>query len=285
MLLWLCCGFVPVAGASTMIGGFDASRGGLESLANSYSETGLRDAIASAFPGSIFTSSATLTSSYLSTLNLVILGVGAGELAAIQPLSTAEQDALKGFVQSGGSAIIFTDNSSFDVADPLGNQASTANNSLLAPFGLDSTGTLPAAETALVTPGGTFLTTGAGGTASQLDTSNPGWFDVTGNSTVFATYVSNGQAAGAYFGPGALGVGSGAVIFFADSSIMVDGIRTSNDLSLILNAVGFGLASDAPPTPEPASWALIGLGLAAIAAARRTRASTPRSPLPARLQR
>ena len=246
---------VPVR-ASLIIGGFDSTRGGFESVANSSVESDLRDAITGRFPGVTFSSTGTLTAPYLSGVNVLLLGVAQGDFAAISPLTAAEQTALLSFVDAGGTAVLFADNSDFD----LNNQAPAANASFLSPFGLAADGTLTGNQSA------TFLSGGG-----SLDTYYPTDFSTLGGSTELAAFTSNGQPAAAYFPRGALMANSGAVVFFADSSMMLNGFLTPNDATAILNAIA--LEQTGTPggvtTPEPASWLIAAAGLALTAGLKK----------------
>jgi len=147
-------GFVAMAAANpvpaaVVVGGFDATRGGFESLAPG-EDSALASDIVSAYPGTTFSFTDTLTPSFFSGINVVILGVATTDFNAITPLSSSEQGALSNFVLNGGTALIFTDNSTFS------SNALTANASLLTPFGLSATGTLEGSVTApILNPSGT----------------------------------------------------------------------------------------------------------------------------------
>ena len=59
-----------------MVAGFDSARGGFESFQEN---TGLANDISTAFPGTTFTYSSTLTPSFLSGANVVVLGVAVND--------------------------------------------------------------------------------------------------------------------------------------------------------------------------------------------------------------
>ena len=69
--------------------------------------------IVSAFPGTTFQFTNTLTSPFFSSVNAVILGVATSDTSSITPLSASEQSALKSFVLGGGIALMFSDNDTF----------------------------------------------------------------------------------------------------------------------------------------------------------------------------
>lgn len=224
---------LPLLRSSTkalVIGGFNETRGGQQSLQDP-AVAGLRSAITQAFPTASFKFAGKLTSTFLGHVTVVMLGVGKSATSGIKPLSKSEQTALAAFVRGGGAALIFTDNSTFD------SNAKSQNKSLLAPFGLAAAGTLDGNQAAPFTGSKDPIANGPFGTASQLDTFFPGWFSKTGSSKVLASFSYNGKPAVAYLP--ARG-SSGAVVLFADSSLLFDSNRTANDQTAILNA--FALA-------------------------------------------
>ena len=80
---------------------------------------------------------------------------------------------------------------------------------------------------------------GVAGTAGTLTTSWPAFFTNLGKSTEVAQLTANSMPLASYLPAHALSATSGAVVFFADSSVLVDGIRTANDRIAILNSLGF----------------------------------------------
>ena len=58
-----------------------------------------------------------------------------------------------------------------------------------------------------------------------------------GSSTDLANLTPNNEPALAYMPAKHLGSSSGPAIFFSDSSLMLDGTRTANDQTAILNAL------------------------------------------------
>jgi hypothetical protein len=85
------------------------------------------------------------------------------------------------------------------------------------------------------------VASGPAGTINQLESYYPGWFSKLGASTLLGTLPANNEPGLAYLPAGSLGAGSGDVIFFADSSLLLDGTRTSDDTTGILNALAVGL--------------------------------------------
>jgi len=255
----------PVSAGSVVVGGFDASRGGFESLATG-EDTALATDISTAYPGTTFSFANTLTPSFLSGVNVVILGNATSNSSAITPLTSSEQTALQNFVLNGGTALIFTDNSTFDANAPA------VNASLLSPFGITAAGTLIGYLNApILNPSGPL--TGPFTPVTQFATLDPGYFTNTNGGQVLAQFAP-GEAAIDYFAPGALGPNSGAAVFFSDSDAMVAGqaLTTTNE-NLVLNA--FGTYALTSPVPEPSTWAMMLLGSAGVGFMAYRRKSKP----------
>lgn len=225
-----------------VVGGFDASRGGIASIESGSFYATLRADILAAFPGAQITGSSVLDAAYLSSIDVLIIASAVDSVTAISPLTTAEQAALLAFVQNGSGAILITDNDTF-----AGLASDPANESLLDPFGLDATGTIISAAT-VTNPVAHPVTDGPFGLVASYNTIVAGWFDGLGPATALATLDGNGQPTLAVLDPGALGQGSGGVVFFSD---------TTFDNVLVLNAIAF------TPVPVPA---LGPLGLGALGA-------------------
>ena len=85
------CQFAHAGGV--VVGGFNAARGGFESLAPGEDST-LANDISSAYPGTTFNFTSTLTPTFLSGVQVVILGVATSDTSAVTPLSTSEQSAI-----------------------------------------------------------------------------------------------------------------------------------------------------------------------------------------------
>ena len=133
----------------------------------------------------------------------VVLSAIASGAGGITPLSPSEQTALAGFVTAGGFAILLADNDvSFDAS----------SDSLVAPFGLTASGTIPADDTGTVTM--------AHPITAGVTTFDVGW--PTSISDPGATGLVLGTTA---LGPlivvieeGALAPGSGVVVIFGDGT-------------------------------------------------------------------
>ena len=222
------------AATSPVICGFNTTRGGIESLANS-GVAGLRNAITQQFPGVKFHLAGTVTATALAGCTVEYLGVATSSTSGIKPLSKAEQTALRDFVLGGGTAVLFTDNDTFVT------NASLINASLLTPFGVSTTGTLDDNQVITLQAGTNPVATGPAGTISQLDTFFPGWFVKLGRAQTLGALVANSQPGVAWLPAGSLAVGSGYVVMFSDSSMLLDGTRTAEDTTGILNALALGL--------------------------------------------
>lgn len=209
-----------------IIGSFNVSRGGIESLKAS-DVTGLRSAIVKMFHPQL-RYAGKLSPKFMKRISVVILGVAKTISTGIRPLSKAEQTALFSFAKAGGTVIVFADNSDFQQAD----------NSMLSPFGVAAAGKLNGYQTATwVDSSQNPLANGPAGNAQQLDTDYPGWLSTLGSALDLADFPGSGQSAAAYLPSGTLGSSSGPVVFFSDSSLMLDGVRTANDQIAILNAL------------------------------------------------
>ena len=218
-----------VYAASLNVGGFTSARGGAGSIDTN---TGLRNLILGQFPGTTFSSTPTLTASYLSGIRTLIISVAVGSAKAITALSASEQTALVNFVKSGGNALLVCDNSTFD------NGAPAVNASFASPFGLSVTGTLNGIQSSTIVNNSNPVVSGPAGTAMSYTTNFPGWFSSVGNAVTVATLNANGQPDLAVMLPGVFSPGSGAVVFFGDGNNLAGGGTSDiNDNILILNSL------------------------------------------------
>lgn len=163
---------------------------------------------------------------------------------------------------------MFSDNDTFN------SNAPAANANFLAPFGVTATGTLSGIVNApILNPTGPL--TGPFTPVTTFVTNFPGWYSNTNGGLVLADLNSNpAMPAIDYFGAGAFGPTSGAVVLFSDSNNIAAGDPVAGaDLNLILNALA--LASVAPPpVPEPGTLSILAAALVGFgfAFARRTTA-------------
>ncbi|HEV3154284.1 MAG TPA: hypothetical protein VGZ02_10810 [Candidatus Baltobacteraceae bacterium] len=208
------------------IGSYNPTRGGFESLRGS-GETGLKKHLSLFFPGTTYHFTGFLSKTFFQSINVFLIGVAFSDTTPIKPLGATEQANLVNFAKGGGTVIIFADNTDFQTAD----------DSLLSPFGVSSTGKLTGSQTAAFVNTPNPIMNGPAGKAAQIDSYYPGWLSSLGSSTAVADLNANGEPVVSYLPAGALGSSSGAVVFFSDSSLMVDGIRTNNDRIAIFNAL------------------------------------------------
>ena len=264
VLLWLTLIFVGSterAWGGFEFGGFDLSRGGGLSLADGSMTSALQGDISSTFPGSTLTASSTLTSSYLSTIQILIVSSGTSDNTATTPLSSSEQTALLNFIKAGGGAIILVDNDTF-AGTPT---SSNANNSFLSPFGLHITGTLNGVQAVNVTNSSHPVTNGPFGPVTGYTTNFPGWFDILGPTAIgLANLASNNQVVLAAINPGTLMAGSGGVVFLGDANAVTDQFSNPSDVRLINNAIAF-VGPSLSAVPEPSSLVLGSLALVSVA--------------------
>jgi hypothetical protein len=207
------------------------------------------------FPGVEFATTNTLDDEFLSNIDVLLLTSASSGTTAVAPLSTAEQGALLGFVNRGGGVLVFAENAGWE----------PTNESFLDSFGLDSagqTGDPPfgGASVAMRHP----ITDGPFGWISTFMTWDGGWFDSVGPATPLASLDLNGQIALAVLNRGQLVNGSGAVVFFSDTSMIWDGYLTEANKNLILNSIAF-------VAPEPCTLALLVMGSASMRRSRRAR--------------
>ena len=223
------------AGAQT-IAVFGASRGGASSISEGSLTTQLRAAIQAAYPAGTFRPLTTIDAASLAGVDLVMLCSAAGATSAITPLSAAEQTALGNFVLAGGGAVIFVDNDTF-----AGGGTDVANESLLNPFGVDVSGTGPGWQrfASAAFPDLTPVTSGPFGTVSQYSVGWSGWFAPSATAIVAASLNDNFQPCLLVLAPGVLGLGSGKVVLFSDSTMISNGFFPDSNRRIVLNAIDY----------------------------------------------
>ncbi len=199
-----------------VVGGWNASRGANYALIDGASTDLLRADILDL--GVTLIGTDELTDAYFESIDAFVLIVITSGGTAITPLTPSEQAALVDFVNGGGVLLAFMDNNTF--AGQAGNDAIA---SVLDPFGLSTTGTIngPPTPATVIDPASTPVTDGPCGLVETYSTYFPGWFDEVGAAETLAQTPA-GLPALAWFAPGALGVGSGAAIFFNDASMVGD---------------------------------------------------------------
>src|SRR5689334_14340038 len=101
---------VVVAGlAGPVIGLPSAKRQGALNLVDSSGATQFKADIVGAYPSAAFVPMEVLTAGGLAGCDAVVLAAGAAGQDAITPLTTDERNALRGFVNGGGGAVVFSD--------------------------------------------------------------------------------------------------------------------------------------------------------------------------------
>jgi len=224
-------------GHASVVGGFDAARGGQDSFSSSFGF--LIPIIQSAFPGTTFSETSTLNPTFLSNVDVLFLGSvksgAGGSQMAVNPLSGAEQTAMVNFVLGGGSALLFVDNSDF----------AAGNNSFISPFGVTVSGAITGGPIATVTnPPAHPTTNGPFGIVSIFQTGVPGASLSLGpNAVSLATLSVGGGIALAVIDLGVLGPGSGGVVVVVDTNVL-ESPHINNpaiqNRELVLNALAFG---------------------------------------------
>ena len=220
------------AQGSLRIGGFDAERGGEGSVVEDQRFEELRASALNAFPDSDFIGGNTLSADYLATVDVLILDAvylltGTG----IEPLTSEEQAALRQFVLEGGVAMLFADNTDF--AD--------AGQSLVGPFGITVDNFYNGHYNATIAdPYAHPVTQGPYGVIESMRVAIFGEFTDSGPDAepfLHAEVDAVPRTVGAIIEPGELGLGSGLVLAFADSSMLFDAYRSPDTTELVLNAL------------------------------------------------
>ncbi len=227
------------ANGAISVGCLDATRAGDYSPQFGASMSAFRANLATNFPGAAFSSTSTLTSGFLNSVDVLVLSAVFGSTTEITPLNSAEQAALLNFVLAGGAALLFTDNSF---------QFQSAGQSLVTAFGVNCTGLLPGSVSATVTNLSHPVANGPfGAVTSYTIASYPGWFDTLGpDATGVAVLDPNNQASLAATAPGALASASGGVVFFSDTTID-NGSFYGSVVTLVDNALSYVLADRIRP--------------------------------------
>ncbi len=219
--------YVGTAPGTLRVGAFDGSRGGLFSLSDGANAAAMKSLISSTFAGTTFASTPTLTTAFLSTVDVVWLNSVSGNTSATTPLSGAEQAALLAFVQNGGHALIFGENSVFE------------DESLLDPFSATTTGTLTDTQTGTITNATHPLTAASApfGAVTTLQGFFPGNLSELGAATALGKWTSGNGTNVAVLDPGAISANSGRVVLLADVNFYADQLNNADNKKLLLNAL------------------------------------------------
>lgn len=255
------CILLPVqadrAHAATYFGGWDLSRGEIISWDNPDTQL-VQDLLKSFYPDLLFVTTDVLTEGFLSGVDVMFFGSVSGDGIAIDPiLSSDEQQALLNFVLSGGSAFVGTEWSG------PGEWCYEANQSLLSPFGLHSTGLtlyMPPDNVATSTDTSHPITDGPYGMITEIVMAGAGYYDALGPYAHTLAVDGLDRSVLAVIERDAMSPGSGPVIFMSDLNAIEEEflLTTTNGLAM-LNGVDFLLV------PEPTTALLLAAGLAGLA--------------------
>ena len=212
-------------GGGLVIGAFNYARGGEFSLSNGANAAAVRTSIQTNFPGASFTGTSTLTSAFLSGINVLWLNSVSSNSSATLPLNAAEQVALLNFVNAGGGVMIFGENEAYD------------DESLLDPFGATTSGILTDLQAGTITNTTHVVTNGPFGTVRNIRGNYTGSFTVLGSATSLGTWDSSGLSSVAVVDPGVLSPGSGRVVLFSDVNFYSDQLTAADNSKLVLNAL------------------------------------------------
>ena len=230
--------YAGTAPGTLRIGAFDASRGGIYSLSDGAKAAAMKSQISSSFPGATITGTGTLTTAFLSTVDVVWLNGVSSDTASTTALTAAEQAALLAFVQQGGHALLFGENGAFD------------DESLFDPFNATTSGTLTELQTGTITNTTHALTQGPFGTVKTLQGNYPGNLSELGAAIALGKWNSGNGTNVAVLDPGVISADSGRVVLLSDVNFYADQLDNADNKKLLLNA----LAAMVPPTSVSLSF-------------------------------
>jgi hypothetical protein len=211
-----------------IVGSWNSTRGDLSAFATTDAFADARSALEAAY-GVGYHTFGTLNAD-LSKVHIAILGsVKQNESGNyVTAVSGAEQAALLDFVKQGGCAVLMSDGTSFNVG----------NNSLTAPFGLETVGGFGSAKTARIVDG-TFTS------QTTYETNYPGWYyDVGTGGTKLAEFDNENQIAAVWFPTGTLATNSGPAFAFSDINMFwnpaydIGGAFFSDNSALFMAVIG-----------------------------------------------
>lgn len=223
--------------AAVVIGGWDDSRGGDSAIVNGGEGAMLRNELAANFPGTTLAESSTLTPAFLNSINVLYISAVQSGHGEINPLSSSEQVALATWVNSGGRALLVTDNAGFYAA----------SNSMVAPFGMSVDGAFYGGlQFGTVTNHVAFpaITDGPFGTISTFEGAYVGGYNPGPAATLGSWNAYGGTALAALYS------GLGRVVFYADNTMMGD---VAQNKPLLDNTMAFLIPTG---VPEPSAYAI-----------------------------
>jgi hypothetical protein len=240
------CALAATASAQVIVG-FNTARGGSYNL---QAQTQQQSAITAALPTATFSFTSTLTTAALSGARGLVISTPIDNINPTTALTTAEQSALLALVMGGGFAIILVDSSGAPGFNPV-------NDSFTAPFGfgVDNNNTN---QISVINPTANPISNGPFGLVTTLPGIAGGELVGMPVSFVALAQYSPGVIAGGYIPANALGPGSGPVLFIGDSNVFNQNIgANANSYKFISNFVALAAV------PEPGTWSLMLMGLAA----------------------
>jgi hypothetical protein len=237
--------FDPVH-ADIVIGGFDATRGGLASFPTGSFFDSARQACQQNFDGVTFSSSPTLTPEYLSNVDVLVLSSIINNADRVTPLTFEERQALFDFVAAGGALLGLLDNQQF------------SETGIEAPFGLHAAGLLIDLTASTIVDPSSPLASGPFGTVTTFSQAWPGYFDVVPASCSTVAVNGLGTSLGT-IARDALGTGSGPCAFYSDNQTFIDndeipGAEFSVNATLFLNTIAFLVPPAVPNATAATTW-------------------------------
>jgi hypothetical protein len=237
--------------SAVVVGVFDASRAGDASIATGSFATQARASMLSHFPGTTIAATSTLTSGFLSGVNVAIIA-SPNTVDGITPLSAGEKTALLNFVKGGGTALILADAYSSEVS----------SQSIVAPFGMTVVDdNVSGLQMGTIQNPSHPIFNGPFGVQSLIGVLGAGVITNLGPyATSLATMDSTGLPIVAAIERNAINAGSGRVLIYSDASLFADPVAEgffSEAETLFLNSFQFLI-------PEPSSYVLAFIGMATV---------------------